>query len=332
MKSWFLLPLFLAFASANLLAQATLSIQGTIQKSFGGAVDDGKYSLTFRLYTAESGGSPVWFETQSEIEVIGGVYSALLGAATQLDAAFNTVYYLGISVDGGQELTPRTRLTSAPYALSLIGQGNTFPSSGTVGVGTASPASGYNLHVDNASGSAKALISSAANNPTFLTLKSGDKVGDIAIEGGNGNFNFVGQSHINLVSRSTEGIVHLYGNNRLKAFTREFGLQVTNNNDDHAAIQVQAPSDKNSTVRVNAGDHTGFINVNSSEFRIGSENKAINIYPAGRTHIYGETALRAYTDGEGWVVNGRLHVNAHVAAAGYTLHSDERIKKNFSPT
>ena len=99
------------------MGQATLSIQGTIQKSFGGAVDDGKYSLTFKLYTVESGGTAVWSETQNGIEVIGGVYSALLGAATPITASFNTAYYLGISVDGGQELTPRTRLTSAPLRL-----------------------------------------------------------------------------------------------------------------------------------------------------------------------------------------------------------------------
>ena len=329
MKSWFLLPLFLAFASANLLAQATLSIQGTIQKSFGGAVDDGKYSLTFRLYTAESGGSPVWFETQSEIEVIGGVYSALLGAAKPLDAAFNTVYYLGISVDGGQELTPRTRLTSAPYALSLIGQGNTFPSSGTVGVGTVSPEAGNNLHVHNASGAAIALISSA-DNAAILSLKSGNKGGSIAIEGGNGNFNIGGENNMNIGAQNGE--IHLYSNNRLKAHTTATGFMVTNNNNDNANFGIYSPSDKGASMRLNAGEHTGYMVVSSSSFQIGTENKAMNIVPAGRTHIYGEGALRAYTDGDGWVINGRAHVTSFVIADRYLTHSDERIKKNLNPT
>ena len=85
-----LLFAFLAVA-CEVNAQATLSVQGTIQRSFGGAVDDGKYSLTFKLYTQESGGTPVWRETQDDIEVIGGVYSALLGEANPLTAGFNEV-------------------------------------------------------------------------------------------------------------------------------------------------------------------------------------------------------------------------------------------------
>ncbi|MFM8450532.1 MAG: hypothetical protein ACKOAY_10555, partial [Haliscomenobacter sp.] len=64
MKALTTFVFFFLFVSMGLYAQATLSIQGTIQKSFGGAVDDGKYSLTFKLYTEESGGTPVWSETQ----------------------------------------------------------------------------------------------------------------------------------------------------------------------------------------------------------------------------------------------------------------------------
>jgi hypothetical protein len=114
--------------------QAALSIQGTIQKSFGGAVDDGEYSLTFNLYEQITGGSPVWTETNDKIEVISGVYSAELGTITPLNIGFNKTYFLGVQVDGGSELIPRTKLTSAPYALSLIGVNNIFPSSGWVGI------------------------------------------------------------------------------------------------------------------------------------------------------------------------------------------------------
>lgn len=144
--SIYLSILFLAI-SLQLQAQGTLSVQGTIQKSFGAAVEDGEYSLTFKLYESPTGGTAVWTETQNEVEVVGGVYSVLLGEVNPLTAAFNTTYYLGVSVDGGAELIPRARLTSSPYALSLIGQDNSFPSTGSVGIGTASPDSGYKLHV-----------------------------------------------------------------------------------------------------------------------------------------------------------------------------------------
>jgi len=166
-------------------AQATLSMQGTIRNSTGSAVSDGIYSLTFRLYTVESGGAPVWTETQDNIKVTGGVYSALLGATNPLNAAFNVPYFVGISVDGGSELLPRFRLTSAPYALALIGQSNTFPSSGPVGVGTTSPQSGVELHVsDNNGGDASILLSSADDKTPMIQLKKGTTLADVDVSGG----------------------------------------------------------------------------------------------------------------------------------------------------
>lgn len=133
--------------SATLFAQANLSVQGTIQRSFGAAVDDGSYSLTFRLYENDAAVTPIWEETMSDVEVIGGVYSVVLGSSEPLDVPFDKPYYLGVSVDGGTELTPRAQLTSSPYALSLIGQNNIFPSTGPVGVGTTQPESQQALHV-----------------------------------------------------------------------------------------------------------------------------------------------------------------------------------------
>jgi hypothetical protein len=121
------------FATTTLQAQTnpTLSIQGILKKSNGVAVDDGTYSLTFKLYTQETGGSIVWQETQAGVEVNSGIYNAVLGAVNPLTAAFDQLYYLGVTV-GSSELTPRVLLTSAPYALSLIGVNNKFPSSGAI--------------------------------------------------------------------------------------------------------------------------------------------------------------------------------------------------------
>jgi hypothetical protein len=96
------------------------------------AVDYGDYAITFRLYTAESGGTAVWSETQSDVEVVGGVYGAQLGSVNPLNIPFDQVYYLGLTVSGGAEHFPRTKLTAAPYALSLLGQDNKFPSTGMV--------------------------------------------------------------------------------------------------------------------------------------------------------------------------------------------------------
>jgi hypothetical protein len=305
-------------AASQLQAQATLSVQGTIQRSFGGAVDDGKYALTFKLYTAETGGTPVWSETQDNIEVIGGVYSALLGEANPLTAGFNEVYYLGIAVDGGAELIPRTRLTSAPYALSLIGQSNTFPSAGNVGVGTVTPEAGQNLHVHNASGPAQMLVSSASvDDPTIINLSSGNNSAAIAVEGGNGNFNIVNSNgHINLSAKGAT-----------RAYTDDYGFRVNGRQDIFADAAVPNPF-----ISFNAGGYYSHITqFNSGTFNIYSPGSA-NYISGGRIHIHGDGGLKAHTDGDGFVINGRLHATWFVTATGYQINSDARIKKNINLT
>ncbi|HEX9654049.1 MAG TPA: tail fiber domain-containing protein, partial [bacterium] len=63
-----------------------------------------------------SGGTPLWTETLP-VDVVGGLFSVILGKSTPLNMAFDKSYWLGISVNSGSELTPRTELTSAPYSL-----------------------------------------------------------------------------------------------------------------------------------------------------------------------------------------------------------------------
>ncbi len=122
---------FFASSLSVINAQASLSIQGILKKSNGVAVEDGTYNVTFKLYSAPTGGSAIWTETQTSLEVSSGIYSTILGNTTALNIPFNQVYYLGVTI-GSSELTPRIQLTSAPYALSLIGVNNQFPSSGLV--------------------------------------------------------------------------------------------------------------------------------------------------------------------------------------------------------
>jgi hypothetical protein len=171
----------LFFGLASVQAQAYLSVQGTIQKSTLVSVEDAVYTLTFKLYTVETGGTPVWTEKQDSVAVIGGVYSVVLGTVNPLTPAFDQSYFLGISVGPGAELTPRARLTSAPYALSLLGQNNTFPSTGTVGVGTATPTAGYQLHVKNPNAEAKVMIDGSSKSS--LVFKKGAKTQEMNYDG-----------------------------------------------------------------------------------------------------------------------------------------------------
>ena len=94
-----------------------ISLQGFLKDANGKAVADGQQSVTFKLYTVESGGTAAWTEDQT-INVFGGVYSTYLGKSVNLDnlnwGASN--YYVGVTIQG-VELSPRTELTFAPYSL-----------------------------------------------------------------------------------------------------------------------------------------------------------------------------------------------------------------------
>ncbi len=132
-KNTFFFVCFMIIASGIFAQNATLSVQGVLTKSDGTAVDDGNYPITFSLWTASGGGTKVHEETIQQVETTGGVYSVLLGQnGFDPTATFSQVYYLGVSVNGGAELTPRPRLTHAPYTVSVVGQNNIFPSVGAV--------------------------------------------------------------------------------------------------------------------------------------------------------------------------------------------------------
>jgi hypothetical protein len=144
--------------ASDIYGQATLNIQGIVRKSTGANLDDGTYSMTFRLYTTSSGGTNIWSETHDNMDVTSGVYGAVLGLINPFTIPFDQPYFLGISVDGGAEVSPRLRLTASPYTLSLIGQSNLFPSTGTVGLGTISPDTNAIMHVKNNTGTSRMTI------------------------------------------------------------------------------------------------------------------------------------------------------------------------------
>lgn len=102
------------------LAQAQvpskLPYQGRLLKT-DSTPETGVVPMTFGLYSASSGGSPLWSETQS-LGLSDGYYAALLGDATALPLGVFTgsALYLGISI-GGTELLPRQLISSVPYAL-----------------------------------------------------------------------------------------------------------------------------------------------------------------------------------------------------------------------
>jgi hypothetical protein len=112
--------LLLLLTPAFALGQAprTISFQGTLAQSTGELVADGTHSLRLALYDVVTGGAPLHVETQ-QVAVVRGTFNAIIGAVGGVPAAlgFDRAYYLGVTVDTGAELSPRTPLTAAPYAM-----------------------------------------------------------------------------------------------------------------------------------------------------------------------------------------------------------------------
>jgi hypothetical protein len=121
MRAFVLALLALAVAAAPLAVQAempyTLSYQGVLKDSVGNPVPDGNYAMAFALYDTPSGGEPYWME-QDSVPVKDGVFNVILGKLVSLgEVSFDTPYWLGISLTGSPEMTPRVELSAAPYAL-----------------------------------------------------------------------------------------------------------------------------------------------------------------------------------------------------------------------
>lgn len=102
----------------------TIPLQVRLASSSGTPIN-GLKTLTFKLYSAPSGGSALWTETWTAgnaVQVTDGVASVLLGSQTALPqslVANNTTLYLGITVDVEAEMQPRVQLGSAPIAMTV---------------------------------------------------------------------------------------------------------------------------------------------------------------------------------------------------------------------
>jgi hypothetical protein len=143
-----------------------MSYQGVLKDSGGDVVSDGTYAVTFRLYTVEAGGTAIWTESQS-VDVEGGIFNVALGSITSLTTlAFDVPYWLGISVEGEAELSPRVELMSVPYAAhagfadlggdedwTISGDDMYATVSGKVGIGDDTPEWKLDIHRPDSEGS-----------------------------------------------------------------------------------------------------------------------------------------------------------------------------------
>ncbi len=99
---------------------STMSYQGRLTDPAGQPVRDGGYPCVFSIWSDSTGGDLLWTSDKVEIVTASGLFSVILGQAPMmaLDPAIFSApnRWLGIAVESQTEMTPRTRLTSVPYA------------------------------------------------------------------------------------------------------------------------------------------------------------------------------------------------------------------------
>jgi hypothetical protein len=105
----------------------TVMYQGGVAGPNGTPVADGNYSMRFSIFTVASGGANVWQETDANVAVKTGQFSATLGDGTAFGALFANSNDLWLEIeidlnhsgvfDAGEKYSPRSKLAGAPWAM-----------------------------------------------------------------------------------------------------------------------------------------------------------------------------------------------------------------------
>ncbi len=147
-----------------------INYQGVLTDTLNNPID-GIHDLTFRIYPDSITTSSLWMEVHTGVDVEKGLFSVVLGSFIPFPASLFEVKerWLGITVDGDDEMSSRARITSVPWALraavaesALVSASGGTPwsaagndiyyNSGDVGIGTSTPES-Y-LHIKTGDGAA----------------------------------------------------------------------------------------------------------------------------------------------------------------------------------
>ena len=105
---------------SNIVVPRLVNYSGKAVDDEGNAIS-GMAGVTFAIYSEQSGGSPLWTETQNIQADSKGNYTAPMGAAEPQGLPLDLftsgeARWLGIRINGGEE-QPRVLLLSVPYAL-----------------------------------------------------------------------------------------------------------------------------------------------------------------------------------------------------------------------
>ena len=148
-------PLLITISFILILIVIPFAVNGEIPKTINyqgyltnqnNAPLNGSPLIKFSIYDIHTGGIPLWSETKY-VPVTDGIFNVYLGSVIPINLHFDKPYYLGITVENDDEMSPRQRLASSPYVLSSWAKNgsNLYYNSGKVGIGTSDP--GNILHL-----------------------------------------------------------------------------------------------------------------------------------------------------------------------------------------
>lgn len=131
-KSWMIGIMFAAAVtvSAQTVVPSAFNYQGVLRAGDGTALAAGTLQVEFRLYTAATGGSAVWGRMYTVILDENGLFNVELcddegtllsdspgDSLLDVLAAAVGELFIGVTVYGDKEISPRQQLLSVPYAL-----------------------------------------------------------------------------------------------------------------------------------------------------------------------------------------------------------------------
>jgi hypothetical protein len=145
--------------------------QGRLANSAGTPVT-AAVPMTFRLYNAASGGTPLWEEQWTSVQITGGLFNVMLGSLTAIPQSIvsgNNSLWLGIAVGTDSEMTPRVQLGSAPFAWTVPDGSITTPKLADANITTVKIANGAITQAKLAAG-----ISTVPLDGSVTTVKLAD--------------------------------------------------------------------------------------------------------------------------------------------------------------
>ena len=313
-----LLAIVILLAATLVLGQAVperMNYQGVLTDGGGTPVADGQYDITFSIYTSLSGGAPLWTETNT-VWVTGGIFGLMIGTVTPIDLPFDRDYYLGISVDGGTELSPRRQLATTPYSFNskhVRGIDNTLGGDGYVGLGTLTPAAPLELHFNNFDSNNPAFIvrnNTGSGSSTIDFIHSGTSRGRLrSVHGGALYLTQMANNHVAIQTNGTNRLVAAADGNVMIGASTAPAEKL----DVDGAIRLGTTGGTNAgTIRWSGSDFEGYDGAAWQSLTSGGGSGL----PAGTLH----QALRH--NGSDWEATSAVNLTVDADGGGVTTYDE----------